>query len=224
MFTKTLFGNTKAALAILGKSHLMNNAYLAGGTACALQIGHRISVDLDFFTAKEFDAKELIRSLKKIAKFKVERQSWGTILGTLEGIKFSIFVYKYPVLFPYKSIFGINILDLRDIAAMKIDAIGTRGIKRDFIDLYFICQEGISLKKVLSFYDRKYGTLASTIVHIQKSLLYFIDAEATAVPKILREVDWEEVKKYFEDEVKKLIRPLLQGPSLKCIGKAYPAG
>ncbi|MFH1902309.1 MAG: nucleotidyl transferase AbiEii/AbiGii toxin family protein, partial [Candidatus Omnitrophota bacterium] len=82
MFTKTLFGNTKAALAILGKSHLMNNAYLAGGTACALQIGHRISVDLDFFTAKEFDAKELIRSLKKIAKFKVERQSWGTILGT----------------------------------------------------------------------------------------------------------------------------------------------
>jgi len=206
MFTKALFGNTKKALAILGKSHLMDDAYLAGGTACALQIGHRISVDLDFFTAKEFDAKELIRSLKKIGKFKTEMQKWGTILGTLEGIKFSIFVYKYPALFPYKSIFGINILDIRDIAAMKIDAISTRGIKRDFIDLYFICREGVSLKEVLSFYDRKYGTLASNLVHIQKSLVYFIDAEATTVPKLLRGVNWEDVKKYFENEVKKLVK------------------
>lgn len=136
MFTETLFGNTKKALVILGKSHLMDNAYLAGGTACALRIGHRISVDLDFFTMKEFDAKELIRSLRKIGKFEVDKQSWGTILGALEGIKFSIFTYKYPVLFPYKSIFDVNVLDLRDIAAMKIDAISTRGIRRDFVDLY----------------------------------------------------------------------------------------
>ena len=138
--------------------------------------------------------------------FKVEKQSWGTILGTLEGIKFSIFVYKYPVLFPFKSLFDINILDLRDIAAMKIDAISTRGIKRDFIDLYFICQEGISLKKVLSFYNRKYGALASNIVHIQKSLVYFVDAEAAIMPKMLKKVDWENVKKYFELEVRKLVK------------------
>lgn len=204
MFTKALFGNTKETLAILGKSHLMDNAYLAGGTACALQIGHRISVDLDFFTPREFNAKELTRSLKNIGEFKLDKQSWGTILGVLEKVKFSIFVYKYPVLFPYKVMFGINILDLRDIAAMKIDAISTRGIKRDFIDLYFICREGISLKETLSFYDRKYGTLASNIVHIQKSLVYFIDAEATIVPKMLKETTWEGIKKYFENEVKKL--------------------
>lgn len=134
MFTEALFGNTKETLALLGKSHLMDNAYLAGGTAAALQLGHRISVDLGFFTPKEFDTKELTQSLKKIGKFKLERQSWGTILGTLEKVKFSIFVYKYPALFPFKPLFGINILDLRDIAAMKIDAISTRGIKRDFLN------------------------------------------------------------------------------------------
>jgi hypothetical protein len=206
MFTETLFGNTKKALAILGKSGLMKDAYLAGGTACALQLGHRISVDLDFFTPKEFDTKELIYSLKKIGKFKLEKQSWGTILGTLEGIKFNLFVYKYPVLFPFKSIFDVNILDLRDIAAMKIDAISTRGIKRDFIDLYFICQKGISLSKILSFYNRKYGVLASNIIHIQKSLVYFIDAEATAMPKMLKKINWDDVKKYFEDEVKRLVK------------------
>lgn len=182
----------------------MDNAYLAGGTASALQLGHRISVDLDFFTSKEFDAKELIKSLKKVGKFKVEKQSWGTVLETMESIKFSIFVYKYPVLFPYKSISNINILDLRDIAAIKIDAIGTRGIKRDFIDLYFICREGISLKEAISFYDRKYGKLSSNIIHIQKSLVYFVDAEITQMPKMLKPCDWEGVKRFFERELKKI--------------------
>ena len=205
MFTETLFGNTQKALAILGKSHLLDSGYLAGGTACALQIGHRISVDLDFFTPKEFDTQKLIRSLQKIGKFKVEKQAWGTIVGTFEEVKFSIFVYKYPALFPCESLFGINILDLRDIAAMKTDAISTRGIKRDFIDLYFICQKGISLKETLALYDRKYGTLASNIIHIQKSLVYFIDAEANVMPRMLKKVAWVDVKKYFENEVRKLL-------------------
>lgn len=204
MFTKTLSGDTKKALAILGKSYLMNDAYLAGGTACALQLGHRISVDLDFFTTKEFDAQEFLRSLKTIGSFKLEKQAWGTILGTLDGVKFSIFVYKYPVLFSFKSLLNVNILDVRDIAAMKIDAISTRGIRRDFIDLYFICQEGVSLREILSFYDRKYGTLASNIVHIQKSLVYFMDAEAAAMPRMLKKVNWDDVKKYFEHEVRRL--------------------
>ncbi|MFZ5801275.1 MAG: nucleotidyl transferase AbiEii/AbiGii toxin family protein [Candidatus Omnitrophota bacterium] len=206
MFAETLFGNTKNALAILGQSHLLDNAYLAGGTACALQIGHRISIDLAFFTLQEFNAKELVHSLKNIGEFRLDRQSWGTILGEFEKIKFSIFVYKYRVLFPFKSLFGINILDLRDIAAMKIDAISTRGIKRDFIDLYFICQKGISLKEILSLYDRKYGTLASNLVHIQKSLVYFADAEMTAMPKMLKKASWKDVKKYFENEVRRLVR------------------
>jgi len=204
MFTETLFGNTKNALAILGNSHLLDNAYLAGGTACALQLGHRISVDLDFFTQKEFDSKELINSLKKIGNFTLEQQSWGTVLGTFEDIKFSIFVYDYPILFPYKVIFNINILDLMDISAMKIDAISTRGIKRDFIDLYFMCKEGILLKDALSFYDQKYGELSSNIVHILKSLVYFIDAEVSEMPKMLKKVQWQEVKIFFETEVRKL--------------------
>jgi predicted nucleotidyltransferase component of viral defense system len=179
----------------------MDSAYLAGGTACALQLGHRISVDLDFFTREEFDSKKLIKSLQKISDFKVDQQKWGTILGTMNGIRFSIFVYNYPVLFPYKSAYKINILDLRDIAAMKIDAVATRGIKRDFIDLYFICQSGISLKEVLSFYDRKYGTLSSNIIHIQKSLVYFVDADTAPMPEMLQEIDWKKVKRYFEGEV-----------------------
>lgn len=204
MFTKTLSTNTKKTLAILGRSHLMDNAYLGGGTACALQLDHRISIDLDFFTAKEFANRELIAALKKICKLKLDNQSWGTISGTIEDVKFSIFVYKYPVLFPYRPLYKINILDLRDIAAMKIDAICTRGIKRDFVDLYFICRQRISLKDILSFYSHKYGKLSSNFVHIQKSLVYFVDAEDSPMPRMLKPCSWETIKRFFEEEVKNI--------------------
>lgn len=205
MFTKTLFGKTKDTLALLGGSHLLDKAYLGGGTACALHLGHRISVDFDFFTPKEFNAKELIKSLKKMGEFELEQHSWGTILGLMEGIRFSLFVYKYPVLFPCKSILKVDIADLRDIVAMKIDAIAARGRKRDFIDLYFICKEKIPLERALFFYNRKYGKLSSNIVHIHKSLVYFMDAETEEMPRMLKEINWEDVKDYFETEVKKLI-------------------
>lgn len=205
MHTETLLGDTKETLAILGKSGLLDNAYLAGGSACALHLGHRISIDLDFFTLDEFDAKSLIKELNKISKFEVDKESWGTILGTINDIKFSIFVYEYKILFPYKKIFDINILDLRDIAAMKLDAISTRGIKRDFIDLYFICHHGVSLREIFNFYDRKYGKLSSNSVHIQKSLVYFIDAEASETPKMLKPCKWGDVKKYFEKEVRRMV-------------------
>lgn len=206
MFTKTLSGKTKEALALLGKSHLLDKAYLAGGSGLALQLGHRISIDLDFFTPKEFEPKEIVGRLQKLGNFKLEKTSWGTVLGRLEGIRFSLFFYKYPVLFPFKKIYRINVSDLRDIAAMKIEAIASRGIRRDFIDLYFICQGGIPLKKILSFYERKFGKLASNIIHIQKRLVYFVDAESEKMPKTLKPVIWKEIKRYFEQEVRKMIK------------------
>jgi len=206
VFTETLSGKTKKALALLGKSHLLDKAYLAGGSGLALHLGHRISIDLDFFTPKEFESKEVTRQLQEVGNFKLEERSWGTVLGRLEGIRFSLFIYKYPVLFPFKRIYEVNVSDLRDIAAMKIEAIASRGTKRDFIDLYFICQRGIPLKKIFSFYDRKFGKLASNLIHIQKSLVYFTDAEFEGVPKILKPVTWKEIKKYFEQEVKKVVK------------------
>lgn len=204
MFEETLSKNTKKALALLGESELLKDAYLAGGTACALQLGHRVSIDMDFFTEKEFDAKRTIQQLQKIGNFKLDRQSWGTILGELEKVKFSLFVYQYPILFPFKPFRGIQLADLRDIAAMKIEAIGGRGIKRDFIDLYFICQAGVTLREILRLYDRKYKNLASNRVHIQKSLVYFVDAEASAMPKMIEWIEWNKVKAFFEREVKKV--------------------
>ena len=203
MFEKVLPGNTKAILALLEKSEIIQKAYLAGGTALALQLGHRISYDLDFFTSEEFDEKLLLPKIKKISNFKLEKIAWRTILGEFKDVRFSIFYYKYPVLYPTKKFGIINIMDVRDIAAMKIAAIASRGTKRDFIDLYFICRKHLSLKKIIRLYDKKYKNLATTGMHIIKSLIYFDDAEPEKIPKMLKKVAWEEVKKYFENEIKK---------------------
>ncbi|MEO0156940.1 MAG: nucleotidyl transferase AbiEii/AbiGii toxin family protein [candidate division WOR-3 bacterium] len=125
-------------------------------------------------------------------------------MGIFEGVRFSLFVYKYPLLFKPLKYQLLNIADIRDIAAMKIDAIATRGLKRDFIDLYFTCKAGYSLTEILNFYDRKYQNSASNCIHIQKSLIFFDDAEKDKMPKMIKPVVWKEVKEYFAKEVKKL--------------------
>ncbi len=206
MFEETLTKRAKENLAILGSSKILKDAYLAGGTAVALQLGHRISVDFDFFTPKDFMPKIFASKLSRLGVFKEEQASKGTVLGNFKGIRFSLFVYKYPLLFTSLKYQSLNVADIRDIAAMKIDAIATRGLKRDFIDLYFICNSGYKLTELLSFYDRKYKNLASNIIHIQKSLVFFDDAEFEAMPKMINPVDWEDIKKFFVSEVKRLAK------------------
>ncbi len=206
MFKQVLPGNTKAVLAILEKSEIIQKAYLAGGTALALQLGHRISYDLDFFTQEEFDEQMLLPEIKKISNFQLEKIAWRTILGKFKDVKFSIFYYKYPLLYAAKKFGMVNVTDVRDIAAMKIAAIASRGTKRDFVDLYFICKENVSLPCAIQLYDKKYENLATTEIHIMKSLVYFEDAESDETPKMLKDVDWEDIKRYFEKEVKKLAR------------------
>lgn len=204
MFEQILTKRAKDNLALLGRSNILKDAYLAGGTAVALQVGHRISVDFDFFTTKDFVPKIFSAKLSMLGPWNEEQANKGTVLGKFEGIRFSLFVYKYPLLFPPLKYRSLNIADVRDIAAMKIDAIATRGLKRDFIDLYFMCKFGYKLAEILNFYDKKYKNLASNLIHIQKSLVFFNDAEPDEMPNMTKPTKWQNVKKYFESEVKKL--------------------
>ena len=102
-----------------------------------------------------------------------------------------------------------GVLSLEDIAAMKIDALCSRGTKRDFIDLYFLMQK-YSLPKILKFYDRKYGKLSNNFYHILRSFSYFVDADSQASPKMLIPVSWEEVKKFFQNQTISLAKKKLK--------------
>ena len=94
MFTKALSRQTLLALEKLGKSKVLLKAYLAGGTALALQIGHRKSIDLDFFTNKVFNEKVLIKKLEELGRFEKEEMAQRTVLGKFMKVKFSIFYYS----------------------------------------------------------------------------------------------------------------------------------
>ncbi|MCK4338967.1 MAG: nucleotidyl transferase AbiEii/AbiGii toxin family protein [Candidatus Cloacimonetes bacterium] len=204
MFEQVLPGNTKAVLALLEKSEIIKKAYLAGWTALALQLGHRISYDLDFFTKEGFDEQLLLPHIEKISKFELEQIAWRTILGKFDDVRFSIFYYEYPILYQPKKLGKINILDIPNITAMKIAAISSRGTKRDFIDLFFICKGNISVKEALLLYEEKYKNLDTTAIYIMKSLIFFDDAEDQEMPHMLKELQWQKVKMFFETEVRKL--------------------
>jgi len=100
MFEQILSKNTKQALDLLIKSGLLHNVYLAGGTGLALQIGHRYSDDLDFFSPQEFQEEILIQKMTQfLPRFKLERKEWKSVLAYVGNTRFSLLFYQYPLLF-----------------------------------------------------------------------------------------------------------------------------
>lgn len=205
MFTKTLLPNTIRAIELVSKVSIVKKSYLAGGTALALRLGHRISVDLDFFTQEELEEKVLLADLEQLPEFKKDGVAWRTVWGIIKNTKFSLFYYKYPLIGKTDEFMGLNLASLKDIAAMKIVAIGDRGTMRDFIDLYLLSKT-YSLDEMLIFYDQKYGDLDEKKYHLIKSLDYFIDAEKDEPPQMLIDVPWKEVKSYFHNQSMRLGR------------------
>lgn len=208
MFQEVLSPKTKHVLEKIGKTKIPGNFYLAGGTALALQIGHRKSLDLDWFSKKSFSTKNLKNELKTLGKLKVENEEEGTLNCVLDGIRLSFFEYHYRVLFPSFINYNkrIKLADLRDIACMKIDAISSRGSKKDFIDIYFLLKE-FSLKELLNLFDRKYKEIKYNHLHILKSLTYFEEAEKEPMPIMLKKVSWsDEIKKEIIKKVKDYLK------------------
>lgn len=175
--------------------------YLAGGTGLALQLGHRISGDLDFFSEAAFDEAKLITLLSRLPEFRLEKRAEQTVLANAQSVKLSFLGYPYPLLFPATETLGLRVADLRDIACMKIDAVASRGSKRDFVDLYFIIKTPFPLTELLHLFDEKYAALNYNMMHVKKSLLYFDDAESEPMPRMLAPIDWQEVKSFLEREV-----------------------
>jgi len=191
-------------LEILTKEAVLKNFYLAGGTGAALQLKHRVSLDLDFFTNKDIDTKTLIQKIKTQGKFSIERETENTLIGIFNCSRVSFLRYDYPLLFDLRQIKGIKIADLRDIGCMKIDAVSSRGTKRDFVDLFFICREAISLKNLLSLFKKKYKSVNYNMLHILKSLAYFENAENNPMPRMILPTFWQEVKSFFKEEIRKI--------------------
>lgn len=201
MFTRGLSKQTQKNLESLKKPAFIGSYYLAGGTALSLHFGHRFSNDLDFFSQTPI-APEVIRSeLSALGNLEIFQNDKGTFNGVLNGVKLSFFIYPYGLLKPSSDFNGIKIADIVDIACMKIDAISSRGTKRDFIDLYFICNRFKPVEVLLKSYSKKYSKAKFNKLHIVKSLVYFEDAEGNPMPEMIEKVDWTKVKEYFIEKI-----------------------
>ncbi|OGZ79193.1 MAG: hypothetical protein A2561_03800 [Candidatus Staskawiczbacteria bacterium RIFOXYD1_FULL_32_13] len=184
-----------------------NGWYLAGGTALALQSGHRVSVDLDFFTLeKQFDEKKVAEELSTFGNWETTFIKEGTVYGKIDGAKISLI--SYPFFKPSESflkIGTISILSPKDIGAMKIIAISQRGKKRDFFDLYWISKNIQPLSKSIEIMQKHY-IVKQNDGHILKSLTYFNDAEDDKDPIINFKASWKEVKNFFKKEALNMAR------------------
>ena len=188
--------------------------YMIGGTALSLQMGLRESFDFDFCVPAQFNNELLFEELGKIGEVKVKQNQSGTCDVILNGVQVSLFYYPNKIineLVKPQEMPKLRMASILDIAIMKIVAIGGRGAKKDFFDLYNIINKcRISIKELAEGLIEKCGS-KTNYVNIIMGLSYFEDAEQEILPKTFVEYNWEEIKEFFinyQKEFKKYIEKI----------------
>ncbi len=177
---------------------VLHSTRLVGGTALALQLGHRKSIDLDIFGTIDCESEVLKDAIKEVASLKVIKESPHIHIYIIDGIKVDIVNYKYQWLDKPIVKQGICMAGLKDIAAMKVTAIIGRGTKKDFIDIAFLLHR-FSLDEILGFYSVKYDD--GSVFMAMKSLAYFDDAEKDPMPDMFANQSWKQIKEYILSKI-----------------------
>ena len=178
----------------------MQGFRLVGGTALALQYGHRQSVDLDFFGTPAVPQEDIIDMLSSLGSIVVHNRTDKILQVVLRGIKVDVIDYsRYSWIDNPVMEEGLTLASPKDIAAMKINAVEGRGSRKDFIDIYMLLQH-YTLGELLDFYQKKYPNYS--FFRALLSLTYFDDAESQAMPKMFISQTWDEMKSYISNKVK----------------------
>lgn len=182
-------------------SRFLQEFYLSGGTALSLQLGHRESEDLDFFTGKNFQPELLQQALTDYGPLQQTEFAKGTLNTFVQGVKLQFLEYPYPLLEPLVNWNTIQLSSVADIACTKLQTVGMRGSKKDFIDIFFLLHH-YSLDELFILLKKKYPTVEYSQTHILKSLVYFDDADDQPMPRMHKQVTWEEVKEKMKSVIK----------------------
>lgn len=178
---------------------LFNEMRLVGGTSLALQLEHRKSVDLDFFGKLVSTNEEVKDCLRQLGQLTVIKENDNIKIYMIDGIKIDFVNYCYNWIDECIQINGIRLASMKDIAAMKVNAVEGRGTKKDFIDIYFLLQN-FTLQEILDFYAQKYPE--NSFFRALMSLIYFDDAESQIPPEMYSAITWEEMKIAIQKAVK----------------------
>ena len=199
--TQTVVPELMELLKKIMSENIFSDFNLVGGTSLALQMGHRNSIDIDLFGNSEINFPLFIEKLSEFGEVKVAQSTKNILITKINDVKVDFVNYKYPLLLEHLVIENIRMLSMKDIAAMKLNAIAGRGSKKDFIDLFFLLDK-FSMKDILSFYEKKYKD--GSLFMVQKSLTYFDDADLQQQPKMFKDFNWETCKQKIITEVLKL--------------------
>jgi hypothetical protein len=185
----------------LQKLEYLKDFYLVGGTALALQIGHRNSIDIDLFTNDNFNGVTLIENVRSHFEFRETYNRPNTIMGTVNSIKVDFIRHNYNLVLAPIQENGITFLSKEDIAAMKLNAITHSGKRlKDFIDIYFLL-EYFSMEQMLKFYALKYP-LSNELMPL-KSITFFDDIDENIdPPKLVRPLPLDKIKERILEGVK----------------------
>ncbi len=204
MHLEVLTDNTKKVFDKISKFQNLKDAfYLAGGTALALQLGHRISVDLDFFS-DEHIKKTFLSDIEdffgQTAQVIAKSQNELTII--INEVKITFLHYPFALIYPLENKNEIILADLKEIALMKAYAIGRRQSLKDYIDLYTIVSRNLmTLGSIVENSKNKYGEVFNDRVFLEQ-LVYIKDIDDEPIQWIDKSVSKEEIRSFFEAEVK----------------------
>jgi predicted nucleotidyltransferase component of viral defense system len=197
---------TEKAKVFLPALKNFNDFYLAGGTALALQIGHRISVDFDLFSEKEID-KGLFTKVKQIfadreVALSVNNPDELTVF--VDSLKITFLKYPFPLIFDLADYEGTKLLSVKEIAATKAYTINRRGSLKDYVDLFFIVlKKHADLEEIIEISEKKCGSEFNSRLFLEQ-LIYLEDIEEVEIEFLEESVTKKEIETFFAEEIKKI--------------------
>jgi hypothetical protein len=201
---EALTPGTRAAFNLSSALGLIPRFYLAGGTGLALHLGHRFSIDLDFFSEEPGavgpDERAVLRLALDDPSLTITFDKDATFAANWRGVGLSFFrLDLYPLVKPTFLIEGVRVASLEEIGAMKLAAIIGRGTRKDYVDLYFILQQ-VPLEDLFKIAAVKYARVRTFAVSATRALAYFEDAQALPMPRMLNPVAWSQMKVFLEKQ------------------------
>ncbi len=203
---QTITPAMREVLRFMGQQPFAKRFYLAGGTALALRLGHRVSVDLDFFSATDEITRptrqEILTALTPLSPLTLEEAD-GNLLLEVSGLHVGFFGYGYNLLEATDHVENVALAAIVDIGLMKLDALISRGSRKDFYDLYFIAQQ-IPISTLLQLGETKYPYARDFELMAVESLVLFENAERDIQPTLLTDVAWPDVCQFFIEQAQTL--------------------
>lgn len=203
LYYETIEPNTLELLKALQCTPEFKALRLVGGTALALQIGHRRSIDIDLFGKLEADDFELVNILNNIGKTINLKNSKNIKIFMVNNVKVDIVNYPYEWVMPSVKMDNLQLASVEDIATMKLAAITGRGTKKDFIDLFFLLKT-FTLAEILNLYKKKFQDGSDFLV--LKSLSYYKDAEKDEFPDMMIKTEWSFVKQIISENPEEYLK------------------